>query len=75
MERYLNKICVELEIDRQNVTAFGTPVQIDALVREAVEKIGMPQGGLMIYGLYPELPLENVEAVVNAMEKYAFYYA
>lgn len=28
----------------------------------------------MIYGLYPGVPLENVKAVMDAMEKYAVYY-
>ena len=33
-------------------------------------------GGLMmIYGLYPGVPLENAEAVMDAMEKYAGYYS
>lgn len=73
--KYRNKICVDLDIDRQNITAFGAPAQIDALIREEVEKIATPQGGLtMVYGLYPGVPLENVKAVMDAMEKYAFYY-
>ena len=44
-------------------------------LREEVEKIGCPEGGLMmIYGLYPGVPPENAKAVMDAMEKYAFYY-
>jgi hypothetical protein len=69
------KVCVELDIDRQRITAEGTPEMIDALVREEVEKIGSRKGGLMmIYGLYPGIPVENTEALMDAMEKYAFYY-
>ena len=30
---------------------------------------------MMIYGLYPGVPLENVRALMDAMEKYATYYA
>ena len=30
---------------------------------------------MMIYGLYPGVPLENVRALMDAMEKYAAYYA
>lgn len=30
---------------------------------------------MMIYGLYPGVPLENVEALMDAMERYATYYA
>ena len=74
-DKFRVKICVELDIDRQNITPLGTPEQIDALIREEVSKIATPQGGLcMIYGLYPGVPLENVKALMDAMEKYAFYF-
>jgi uroporphyrinogen-III decarboxylase len=29
----------------------------------------------MIYGLYPGVPLENVKALMDAMETYSFYYS
>ncbi len=75
-DRFAGRICVELDIDRQSVTPRGTPAQIDRLVREEVEKIGRRDGGLMmIYGLYPGVPLENVAALMDAMENYAGYYA
>jgi len=74
-EKISGKTCVDLDIDRQLVTPFGTPKDIDSLVREEVEKIGCKDGGLtMVYGLYPGVPLENVKALMDAMEKYAFYY-
>lgn len=74
-DRFRGRICVELDIDRQKITRFGTPREIDSLIREEVEKIAVPQGGLMmIYGLYPGVPLENVKALMDAMEKYAFYF-
>ena len=67
---------MELDIDRQKITPYGTPEQIDALIREEVEKIATPQGGLcMIYGLYPGVPLKNAKAVMDAMEKYTFYFS
>ena len=69
--RFRGKTCVDLDIDRQNVTFGGTPKDIDDLIREEVEKIGTPAGGLMmVYGLYPGTPIENAEAVAAAMEKY-----
>ena len=69
------KVCIELDIDRQSITRFGTPEQIDALVREEVEKLGSPQGGLMfIHGLYPGTPRKNVEALYDAMERYMGYF-
>lgn len=52
------------------------PTDIDALIREEVEKVGSPLAGLMmIYGLYLGVPLRNAEAVMDAMERYAWYYA
>lgn len=69
------KVCIELDIDRQKVTPFGSPKDIDALIRREVEQLGSREGGLMmIYGLYPGVPLENAAALMDAMEKYAFYY-
>jgi len=72
-DKFAGKVCIELDIDRQSVTRFGSPHQIDSLIREEVGKIGRKDGGLMmIYGVYPGMPLENIKAVMDAMEKYAF---
>jgi len=69
------KVCIELDIDRQDITRFGTPVQIDALIRDEVKKLASPKGGLMmIFGMYPGMPLENANALMDAMEKYAGFY-
>jgi uroporphyrinogen decarboxylase len=70
------RVCIDLDVDRQHVTRFGTPEQIDALLRNEVETLGSREGGLMmIYGLYPGTPVENVEAVMDAMERYAGHFA
>ncbi len=70
------RICIDLDIDRQQVTRFGSPEEIDELIRGEVEKLGSPEGGLMmIYGLYPGVPLENIKAVMDAMERYAAFYS
>ncbi len=70
------RVCIDIDIDRQQITRFGSPEQIDKLIREEVEKLGSREGGLMmIYGLYPGVPLNNVKAVMDAMEQYASYYS
>ena len=75
-EKFSGRICVDLDIDRQEITVRGTPAQVDALIREEVEKLGSREGGLMmVYGLYPGVPIENVRALMNAMEKYATYFS
>ena len=74
-QKFAGKICVDLDIDRQEITPYGTPQQVDNLIREEVEKLSTPQGGLtMIYGLYPGVPLVNVKALMDAMERYAGYW-
>jgi uroporphyrinogen decarboxylase len=75
-KRLSGKVCIDLDIDRQLVTAQGTPRQIDDLIREEVRRLASPKGGLMmIYGLYPGVPLENVRALMDAMEKYSTFYS
>ena len=72
-ENLVGKVCIDLDIDRQDVTVRGTPAQIDALIRQEVETLDGRNGGLMlIYGLYPGTPIENARAVADAMERYAF---
>lgn len=75
-DKFAGRTCVELDVDRQVITASGTPEQIDNLIREEVGALGSAAGGLMmIYGLYPGVPLENVKALMDAMEKYAGHYS
>ncbi len=74
-DKYKGKVCVELDIDRQRITPSGTPAQIDALIKEEVEKLACPDGGLaLVYGLYPGVPIENIKALMDALEKYMFCY-
>lgn len=69
------RVCIDLDIDRQSVIPFGTPKDIDDLIREEVMKLGSPRGGLMFTcGMYPPTPLENVEALCCALEKYRRYW-
>lgn len=71
--KYRGKVCIDLDVDRQKITPYGTPEQVDALIREEVTKLSTPSGGLAFtYGLYPGTPIENVKALMDAFEKYAF---
>jgi uroporphyrinogen decarboxylase len=75
-ENLKGRVCVELDIDRQKITFGGTPAEIDELIRGEVEALGSREGGLMmIYGLYPGVPLANAGAVMDAMERYCGYYS
>ena len=75
-DKFAGRTCIDLDIDRQRITACGTPQQINDLIKEEVEKLGSPEGGLMmIYDLYPGVPIENIKALMDAMEKYATHYS
>ena len=68
------KVCVNLDLDRQ-MFPFWTPEDIDEHIRVAVETLGAPEGGLWLYAAPCEnTPLENIEAICAAMEKYRGYY-
>jgi len=70
--RIKGKACIRLDIDRQSVIPYGTPKDIDDLIREEVEKLGSPEGGLMLVcGIYPPTPVKNIEALAQAIKKYS----
>lgn len=74
--RLAGRVCIDLDIDRQQITPHGNPKEIDDLIRDEVVRLGRREGGLMmIYGLYPGVPLENVRALMDAMERYAAFFA
>jgi len=69
------KVCVDLDLDRQ-MFPFATPQQIDDHVREAVEILGSPEGGLWLKAeIGDDVPLENTAAVLNALETYRGYHS
>ena len=65
------KICIDLDIDRQKITVNGSPAEIRELIDYEISQLGDPSGGfMMIYGLYPGVPMENVKALMEAMERH-----
>lgn len=75
-EKVKGRTCIELDIDRSFITKTGTPKEIDDYIRMVVSELGSRDGGLMmIYGLYPGIPIENVAALMDAFEKYLAYYS
>ena len=67
-------VCVNLDLDRQ-LFPFCTPQDIDDHVREAVEALGAPEGGLWLHAeIGFDVPLENVDAICTALETYRSYF-
>ena len=70
------KVHINLDIDRQNITVFGTPEEVDAHILNCIKTLGSPRGGLStIWGVYPGTPYENIEAGIKALDKYATYWS
>ncbi len=70
---YRGKLCAMVDIDEQ-MLPFCSPEDIDRQIREIVEKVGSPEGGLIIYAIPSEdVPLENIEAICSGWENYCFY--
>lgn len=66
------RVALELDIDRQNVSVFGTPSDIESLIREEVEKLSFPEGGLTLqFEVRPPVPLGNLDCICSALEKYS----
>jgi len=66
---------IDLDIDRQNITVFGSEKDVDDHIKEIVEKLGDNELGFgMQYEVFPETPVKNIIAMVNAFRKYRNYW-
>ena len=70
---YKGKMCINLDLDRQ-MFPFCKPADIRQQVKEAVEALHAPEGGLMIFASISgaNVPLENIEAICQAFEAFCF---
>jgi len=69
------KVCIDLDLDRQ-MFPFCRPEEIDPHVRECIEALGSPEGGLWLLAeCAPDVPLDTIDAICNALEKYRGYFS
>ena len=69
------KIPIDLDLDRQ-LFPVATPSQVTDHIRECVETLYLPEGGLALtVGIYQDVPLDNVAAIFDALRKYRTYKA
>jgi hypothetical protein len=67
------KIPINLDLDRQ-MLPFATPASIGAHIRECVEALYLPQGGLgIVLELGPDVGPDIIEAALAALKKYRHY--
>ena len=68
------KVCVNLDLDRQ-LFPFCTPEEIFEHIEEATVKLSSKEGGLMLHAeCEPDVPLENIEAICQTLEKCRLYW-
>ena len=72
---YKGKLCANVDLDRQ-MFRFCRPDDIWRQVEESVQKVGSPEGGIMLAGSVWDagVPLENIEALCSALEQFRLYF-
>lgn len=74
IKAYKGKLCANVDLDRQSFP-FASPKELRQQVKEVINAMASPEGGLMIYAGFcggNEIPLRNIAAVCEAMEDYCF---
>lgn len=74
-ERFGGKVCFWGGIDTQSVLPFGTPEQVRDEVRRCIDAFA-PGGGYVaaaIHNIRPEVPPENIVAMVEAVHEFGRY--
>ena len=72
--RFAGRICFRTDLDRQFILPRGTPEEVRQHVRQTIEALGSPRGGLIGHGeIGPDVPLENVRAMFQAFREFGVY--
>jgi hypothetical protein len=68
---YKGRLCADVDLDRQGIPHMTT-AEIRRMVKDVTTQMGSPEGGLMLvaYVYGADIPLENIEALAEAMEDY-----
>lgn len=73
--RLKGRMCIVADVDRQFVVPFGKPEEVREHIAEIVTRLGSPKGGLVLrIDVYPDVPLENIDAILGAVEEYKDYW-
>lgn len=74
-ERFGGKVCFWGGIDTQSILPFGTPEQVREEVRRCIDAFA-PGGGYVaaaVHNIRPEVPPENIVAMVEAVHEFGRY--
>ncbi|MCX7015440.1 MAG: hypothetical protein NTW86_23285 [Candidatus Sumerlaeota bacterium] len=74
-EAFKDRICINLDFDRQGALPHGTPKGIRELVEYEARTLGSRTGGLMMTaGVWGDVPPDNVDALVGALEEFSTFW-
>jgi hypothetical protein len=74
-KRLKGRMCIIADVDRQTVVPFGKPEEAYNHIVEIITRLGSPKGGLILrVDIYPDVPLENIDAVLSAISEYQNYW-
>ena len=73
--RLKGRMCIIADVDRETVVPFGTPDEVRNHIAEIITRLGSPKGGLILrVDIYPDVPLENIDALLGAISEYQNYW-
>jgi uroporphyrinogen decarboxylase len=73
-QKLAGRVCIRTDLDRQGILPFGTPPQVRAHVKGAVELFGRFKSGLILHGeVGPDVPFENISAMYEAFREFGTY--
>ncbi|MHB9023531.1 MAG: uroporphyrinogen decarboxylase family protein [Armatimonadota bacterium] len=66
-----HKIAIYTDIDRQYRLPFGTPAEVREHIGDIFTQLAYPDGGLLYgAGIYADMPMENIKAMLDAFVEY-----
>ncbi len=71
--RFGGRVCFRADMDRQYTLPFGSPAEVEALVRRLHDAFGRQNGGYVGYGQVGlDVPLANAEAMLSTFARLRF---
>lgn len=68
------RVCLEVQVNREQILPYGTVQDVKDHIKELISVLGSKDGGLIIGAwIMPDTPLENIEALCQAIEDYRYY--
>jgi len=72
-KRFNGRVCFRTDLDRQNVTLFGTPDEVRNHIDTVFRAVGSEKGGVIACGeIGRDTPLDNIKAMYETFMEFRF---